>query len=442
MARDLFIDMTNRRLATGLSNMTPAIPPRFIFGDSSEINLYFLQATGDISAPFDIVDMTGSDVKFAVGKRSGTPSNGTFTLSFGGDTSGAIGYSATAGAISSALNSLSAITAIGGISVDGTIDSTFVISFNSAGTRSAITSDVSRLIPTTSANIDERIAGNSTTAEVQELQLRLSPATYQSTWTDLGTAMTVSVSTIITGSAIQNEIQKIDFSRVPYQGNFSVTVPAYSLSIVTNVINGIFETSGRHGLNLYQEIILTGFSAISGYTQGGVYFVSSIPFENKFLLADPPGGSITQGTATITAGSIATTVAKSTSGLSPDITALELQSALENLSSIKYQGIDSNTLGSNVNVSGSHLSAFQITFTGDKGFFNMPQLQVQGSLLAAPGKSASVDFNSFGMRDYLQNKTSLQSEVEIELTTGTDRDTIILQPCIISRDIIPQGGIS
>ena len=115
MARDLFIDTTNRRLATSLTSLTPSTTPRFVKGDNGSINLYFLEATNNVSAPFNVIDYTGTSVKFGVGSRTGTPASGTFTLSFGGQTSGAIAYSATAGAISSALNSLSTITAAGSV---------------------------------------------------------------------------------------------------------------------------------------------------------------------------------------------------------------------------------------------------------------------------------------------------------------------------------------
>jgi len=48
MARDLYIDMTNRRLATSLTSLAPATAPRFVKGDNGEINLYFLEATGNV----------------------------------------------------------------------------------------------------------------------------------------------------------------------------------------------------------------------------------------------------------------------------------------------------------------------------------------------------------------------------------------------------------
>ena len=434
MARDLFIDMTNRRLATSLTNFSPAAPPRFVKGDNGEINLYFLEATGNIETPFTVVDMTGTTVKFGVGTRTGIPASGTFTLSFGGETSGAIGFSATAGAISSALNSLSAITSVGNVSVDGTMATNFVISFNSAGTRSAITANVSHLIPTTSALIDERLAGDATTNEIQELQLRLAPAVYQPTWTDLGTALTVSVATTITGSTVNNEVQRISFSRPPYLGSYRVTVPTYNVDISSTVMDGVFITASNHGLSLSQPVVLTGFTALTGYTAGTQYFVRSIPQTTQFLLGVTAGATaITTGTGTVTTGSVATTILRQTDALDAATTASALQIALQSLDSVG---------ANNLTVSGIQGSYFDVTFGGDKGFSDLPTLQVQSGLSATPGKTASVNFSTFGVRDYLLNATSATADLEIELTESGTRNTIILQSCTLTEELITQASLT
>jgi hypothetical protein len=434
MARDLFIDTTNRRLATSLTSLAPAIAPRFVKGDNGAINLYFLEATGNVSAPFNVIDYTGTSVKFGVGSRTGVPASGTFTLSFGAQTSGAIAYSATAGAISSALNSLSTITAAGKVSVDGTMATNFVVSFNSAGTQGAITGNFTRLIPTTTALIDERIAGDATNAEIQELQLRLAPAVYESTWTDLGTAMTVSVTTTVTGSTLNNEIQRVSFSRAPYLGSYRVTVPTYNVDIASTVTDGVFISATNHGLTLSQPVVLTGFTALTGYTAGVQYFVRSIPQTTQFLLGVTVGAvAITTGTGTVTTGSVGTTVLRQTDPLDSTTTAAQLQTALQSLDSIG---------ANNLTVSGIQGSYFDVTFGGDKGFSDLPTLQVQSGLSATPGKTAAVDFNTFGVRDLLLNATSVTTEIEVELTTAGERSTIILQPCTLTEELISQGGLS
>jgi len=434
MARDLFIDTTNRRLATSLTSLAPATTPRFVKGDNGAINLYFLEATGNVSAPFNVIDYTGTTVKFGVGTRTGVPASGTFTLSFGGETSGAIGFSATAGAISSALNALSAITSAGKVSVDGSMATNFVISFNSAGTQSAITADVAHLIPTTSALIDERLAGDATTREIQELQLRLAPAVYQPTWTDIGTALTVSVATTLTGSTLQNEVQRVSFSRPPYQGSFVVTVPTYNVDITSTVTAGVFNTSGNHGLALAQVVTLTGFTALTGYTQGDVYFVTAIPSQTQFILGSSTiTTGITSGSATVTAGSVATTLLAQSGPLPASISESELELVLQSLNSIG---------ANNVTVGGIQGKYFDVTFGGAKGFVDLLPLQIQSGLSAAPGKTAAVNFSTFGVRDYLLNATSATADIEIELTESGERNTIILQSCTLTEELITQASLT
>ena len=312
--------------------------------------------------------------------------------------------------------------------------SNFIISFNSAGTRSAITADVSHLIPTASALIDERLAGDATTAEIQELQLRLAPAAYQPTWTDVGTAVTTTIQTTITGNDYTNAIQKLSFSRTPAQGSFSITVPTYSVNINSILTSGIIFSTQKHGFAINQIVTLTGFSSISGYTQGIQYFVKQTPSITAFSLGSNiyDSGIISNGSATTSGSSIATTILRQTSPIAAGCSAADISNALVALESI----------GSN-NVSVASINDFfNITFIGEKSAFNMPTLQSSSSLLANPAKTASVDFNTFGVRDYLENSTSVAADIEIELTTSGERNTIILQPCTLAEELISQGGIS
>jgi len=75
------------------------------------------------------------------------PTGGTYTLSFAGDTTGALNYNASSGDLQTALNALTSISNRGGVTVAGTYNSTggFTVSFNSYA---AATVDVSSLTAT------------------------------------------------------------------------------------------------------------------------------------------------------------------------------------------------------------------------------------------------------------------------------------------------------
>jgi hypothetical protein len=159
MARDLFhrpYQPATRRLET---NSAPAGQIQFTKGDNGVFNLYFLEATGIINRPFEVVTQPGT-VKFGIGSRTASPESGTYTLTFDGDTTSAIEAAATAGAIETALNGLAAISSAGGVSVTGELSDHFTVRFNDNGAQPSITADVSQLIPDTVAVIDERIAGS------------------------------------------------------------------------------------------------------------------------------------------------------------------------------------------------------------------------------------------------------------------------------------------
>jgi hypothetical protein len=266
------------------------------------------------------------------------------------------------------------------------------------------------------------------------LQLRLAPAVYQPTWTDLGTALTVSVATTITGSTVNNEVQRVSFSRDPYLGSFRVTVPTYNVDIASTVTDGVFISATNHGLTLSQPVVLTGFTALTGYTAGTQYFVRSIPETTQFLLGTTAGAvAITTGTGTVTTGSVATTILRQTDPLDATTTASALQTALQSLDSIGTN---------NLTVSGILGNYFDVTFGGSKGFADLPTLQVQSGLTAIPGKTAAVNFSTFGVRDYLLNSTSATADLEIELTESGERNTIILQSCTLAEELITQASLT
>jgi hypothetical protein len=180
MARDLFIDLTNRRLVASETNSAPVGLANFTKGDNGAFNLYFLEATGVINRPFEVVDKSSTSVKLGIGSRLGVPETGTYTLTFGGNTTSALDAAATAGAIQTALNGLSAISSAGGVSVTGELSDHFTVRFTTAGTQGSITANVSQLIPDTVAvieigdtvSIEKSFAtGNTTTSLAQELAI-------------------------------------------------------------------------------------------------------------------------------------------------------------------------------------------------------------------------------------------------------------------------------
>jgi hypothetical protein len=435
MARDLFIDLTNRRLVASETNSAPVGLATFTKGDNGAFNLYFLEATGVINRPFEVVDKSSATVKLGIGSRLGVPESGTYTLAFGGDTTSALDAAATAGAIQTALNALSAISSAGGVSVTGELSDHFTVRFTTAGTQGSITANVSQLIPDTVAVIDERIAGSASVKEIQEIQLRLTPAVYQDSWANLGTTVTATISTTVTGSGIDNEVQRLTFSREPFSGNYRLTFPSTSFTVNSTVTSGVFITTVTHGLALNQPVTITGFdTTITGYTRGTTYFVKTIPEVTQFTVAATAGGTLITGSATVitTSGTI-TTTARQTAPISATASAADVQAALQALDSIGSGGVV---------VTGIPGEYFDITFSGAKGYMNQPQFTVENGTTAKPGKTADVNFSTFALRDLLGNSSAVDLDLEVELTESGTRQTVILQPCAVAEELIDADSFS
>jgi len=442
MARDLFIDLTNRRLVASETNSAPAGLANFTKGDTGAFNLYFLEATGVINRPFEVVDKSSTSVKLGIGSRLGVPETGTYTLTFDGDTTNPIPAAATAGAVQAALNGLESIVDAGEVDVTGSLETHFTVRFRNPDPQPSITADVSQLIPDTVAVVDERIAGTSSTLEVQELQLRLTPAVFQDSWTDLGTTVTATIATTVTGSDTENEVQRLSFSREPFAGTYrfesaSITVSDFSDSIEA-VTSGVFSTNAtteNHGLALNQPLKISFSGTVTGLTNDQTYFVRTIPLPYQFTIAATAGGSVI--TASAITEFIFQTIARQTAPISATASAADVQAALQSLDSIGAGGVI---------VTGIPGEYFDITFSGPKGYslqsFDGNTLSVQNGTTAKPGKTADVNFATFALRDLLGNSAAVDLDLELELTESGTRQTVILQACSVAEELINANAFS
>ena len=439
MARDLFIDLTNRRLVASETNSAPVGLATFTKGDNGAFNLYFLEATGVINRPFEVVDKASSSVKLGIGSRLGVPETGTYTLTFGGDTTSALDAAATAGAIQTALNGLSAISSAGGVSVTGELSDHFTVRFTTAGTQGSITADVSQLIPDTVAVIDERIAGSASVKEIQEIQLRLTPAVYQDSWADLGTTVTATIATTVTGNASNNEVQRLTFSREPFAGSYRLTMPGKNLGdtpgLLSGVTDGVFTAVSNHGLILNQPIQSDFSGTITGLTDNQIYFVKTIPQPTQFTVAATAGGTLI--TASTTGGIDWLAISRQTAPISASASAADVQAALQALDSIGAGGII---------VTGIPGEYFDLTFSGAKGYADQSTdttpITVQNGTTAKPGKTADVNFATFALRDLLGNSAAVDLDLELELTESGTRQTVILQACSVAEELIDADSFS
>jgi hypothetical protein len=234
----------------------------------------------------------------------------------------------------------------------------------------------------------------------------------------------------VTGSSLNNEVQRLSFSQVPFAGTYRLTAPSSSLTIGSLVTAGVFITPENHGLITNQPVTLTAFSALTGYSNGQQYFVRTIPEATQFTVSVTAGGTALTGTATT--GNVLTTL-RQTSPIAANGSAADIESALAALDSIGVGG---------VTVSGIQGEYFDITFGGQKGYSDQPTLTVQSGLSAKPGKTADVNFATFALRDLVGNAGSVDLDLEIELTEAGTRQTVILSGCTVAEELIDTAAFS
>ena len=187
----LFIDPKANTAYPSFESGTSISNPAFYLGDTTNLELYLIDNS---TAERKYIDFPASPtIKVAVGEIDTPPSAGTFTLTFGADTTSALAYNITAAELQTALNALSSITSAGGVTVS-LIGNSFSIAFNNVGARTDITSNGSGLVPLSSAQITTIQQGTVSLPEIALLHLQVLVAGYTNSFT-AGDAPSATIST-------------------------------------------------------------------------------------------------------------------------------------------------------------------------------------------------------------------------------------------------------
>lgn len=100
-------------------------------------------------------------------------SNGTFTITYGANTTSSLAFNASSSQVQTALNALASITSAGGVTVSGDLNDDWVVTFNTVGARTAFTGAVLTMPGGTSLTERVTTTGSATVAHV--VRLKLSP---------------------------------------------------------------------------------------------------------------------------------------------------------------------------------------------------------------------------------------------------------------------------
>lgn len=202
MALKLFVNIAATSLANALvrssTDMT-AIPfPELVIGDGRDYELYLVDGSLDGGGYSPISGNPLYTPLIGIGE-CGNPSGGTFTLTYSGQTTSALAYSASPAVVQAALEALSNI-APGDVTVTGVAGVYYKVTF--AGALAAtdvdeITGDGAALTPASVVSVDTIVEGDASPAsnEIQLIQLRQNPITYADDWTPITNGWSGSLST-------------------------------------------------------------------------------------------------------------------------------------------------------------------------------------------------------------------------------------------------------
>lgn len=176
-------------LLKSIASKVYATAPSFFRNQTERRTLRFVVPSNDTTL-WTPQTLTGATIIVAIGEPDAAPTAGTFTLTFGADTTTALSYAATSAQVVAALNALASITAAGGVTGSKEAGALYTITFNTVGARAAMTGTATGLTPLSSVVVETDTEGDVGTAEIQTIQLVQQYLAYSSAWTPDGTTAT------------------------------------------------------------------------------------------------------------------------------------------------------------------------------------------------------------------------------------------------------------
>jgi len=171
------VDLDKRGLVQSIGSTTAASVPPLTVGEIHDTTTVFQKKVNGVVTTQDY--HTGYTLKIGIGLLAIPPTIGTFTLTFGAETTDSIAYNATAAVISARLQALTAI-GTGNVSVTGDAGGPWTVEFigDLAETDvDALVGDGENLYPDSYVIIGTGRAGGTGINEIQEINLEQEPAT-------------------------------------------------------------------------------------------------------------------------------------------------------------------------------------------------------------------------------------------------------------------------
>lgn len=281
---NFFIDIPSRRLVRDFFSNLEIVPRPFVQGDTINARIIGVEPNigGDPARPWRYVPLPTS-VYLGLGPVGEPPTLGTFTLTYGANTTTDLAYNITAAALETALNALASITSAGGIDVTGPDNGPYQVVFRSAGSRTAITGNADLLYPLSSIQVYKARAGDSETPEIQVIVIDRQPAALAETFTAIPSPG-ITVTTLQEGASGVPEVQRVALDPTTHGGTFTLTFDG--------------ETTGALPYNITASALQTELQALASIGADNLTVTGAFPeFVLTFL------GTLTGNQPAVTASS-------------------------------------------------------------------------------------------------------------------------------------------
>jgi hypothetical protein len=257
----LTIDVSSQRLIRDFFSNLEIVPRALIQGDTYNVQVIAVEPNplGDATRFWRYVTLPTS-VYVGVGTPGASPTLGTFTITFGANTTSALAYNASASTVSTALNLLASIVSAGGCSVTGNDGGPYQVTFTSAGARAAFTGNTDSLYPLCSMSVFDARTGTGSLTSIQVISIDRQPAALAQTFAAIASP-SVTVSTVQAGASGVPEIQKVALTSTVHDGTFTLTFSGQTtaalawnitaadlqtyLEALSNIASGDIEVTGQ-----------------------------------------------------------------------------------------------------------------------------------------------------------------------------------------------------
>lgn len=221
MARDTYKFWVNSELGVfydAFGSNTTGATPIFIQGDTVDIEVHLVRWTQGAARFMEELEFpAGSTLRLAIGKVDASPTSGTFTVTYGANTTGALSYAVTAAQLQTALNGLASVTAAGGVTVTQPTSSLFKVVFNTPGVNSVLSIDATLLSPPSYSKVIELQAGTVSVPGIYALKVKQSPVVFQDDWDP------ISQPTLTTTTLTANKGKRVTIEPMAKSGSWTLT---------------------------------------------------------------------------------------------------------------------------------------------------------------------------------------------------------------------------